>query len=161
MRLGIRAKLIGSYALLVLSIAVNLVGMWADRRARESNRHVIEQTLPVSALVHKARSELQEKGSNLRSFIITSDEAHAMHFYNTDAKMAETIDAARSAFPDGSSNEYLDQLESRDMEYNAVADDIMMMVRMGRTTKPRPCWRPESSPPRSLLTTWWQIGASS
>ena len=57
MRLSIRAKLIGSYALLLaLSITVNLVGMWADRRARESNRQVIEQTLPVSALVHKARS---------------------------------------------------------------------------------------------------------
>ncbi len=133
MRLGIRAKLIGSYALLLaLSIAVNLVGMWADRRADESNRHVIEQTLPVSALVHKARSELQEKGSNLRSFIITSDEAHAMHFYNTDAKMTETIDAARSAFPDDSSNEYLEELESRNIEYNAVADDIMMMVRMAQ-----------------------------
>jgi len=132
MRLGIRAKLIGSYALLLaLSITVNLVGMWADRRADESNRHVIEQTLPVSALVYKARSELQEKGANLRSFIITSDEAHAMHFYNTDAKMAETIDAARSAFPDERSADYLDEFESHNAEYNVIADDIMMMVRMG------------------------------
>jgi len=132
MRLGIRAKLIGSYALLLaLSVTVNLVGMWADRRADESNRHVIEQTLPVSALVYKARSELQEKGANLRSFIITSDEAHAMHFYNTDAKMAETIDAARSAFPDERSADYLDEFESHNAEYNVIADDIMMMVRMG------------------------------
>ena len=63
MKLSIRAKLVGSYALLIaLSAVVNLVGMWANNRADAVKMDIIEHSLPISALVYKTRSQILEKG---------------------------------------------------------------------------------------------------
>ncbi len=134
MKLSIRAKLVGSYALLLaLTITVNLVGMWADSRADANNKNIIEQSLPVSALVYKARSEVLEKGIAVRGFMISLDEANITKFYDVDNVMMHTLTTAREVFVNDESHRYLDEIASTNDAYNALVNEVTAMTRVGKT----------------------------
>ena len=133
MKLSIRAKLVGSYALLLaLTIAVNLVGMWAEGRADANNKNIIEQSLPVSALVYKARSEVLEKGIAVRGFMISLDEANITTFYDIDRIMMDTLATARETFVNDESHRYIDEMISANDAYNDLVDEVVAMTRVGQ-----------------------------
>ncbi len=134
MKLSIRAKLVGSYALLLaLTITVNLVGMWAEGRADVDNKNIIEQSLPVSALVYKARSEVLEKGIAVRGFMISLDEANITKFYDVDNVMMHTLTTAREVFVNDESHRYLDEIIRTNDAYNALVNEVTAMTRVGKT----------------------------
>ena len=134
MKLSIRAKLVGSYALLIaLSAVVNLVGMWANNRADAVKMDIIEHSLPISALVYKARSQILEKGIAVRGFMISLDETNITEFYDTDQAMTGTLALARETFVDDESHRYLDELISINDAYNSLVNDVMIMTRVGKT----------------------------
>ena len=133
MRLSIRAKLVGSYALLLaLTITANLVGMWAEDRADVVNTSIIEQSLPVSALVYKARSEVLEKGIAVRGFMISLDEASITQFYDIDKNMMATLAKARETFVNDESHRYIDEMISANDSYNSLVDEVVSMTRVGQ-----------------------------
>ncbi len=134
MKLSIRTKLVGSYALLLaLTITANLVGMWAEGRADVDNKNIIEQTLPVSALVYKARSEVLEKGIAVRGFMISLDEANITKFYDIDGIMMDTLATARETFVNDESHRYIDEMISANDAYNALVNEVVAMTRVGKT----------------------------
>jgi len=134
LKLSIRAKLVGSYALLIaLSAVVNLVGMWANNRADAVKMDIIEHSLPISALVYKARSQILEKGIAVRGFMISLDETNITEFYDTDQAMTGTLALARETFVDDESHRYLDELISINDAYNSLVNDVMIMTRVGKT----------------------------
>lgn len=133
MKLSIRTKLVGSYALLLaLTIAMNLVGMWADNEADTDNKNIIEQSLPVSALVYKARSEVLEKGIAVRGFMISLDEANITKFYDIDKIMMDTLATARETFVNDESHRYLDEIVRTNDAYNDLVDEVVAMTRVGQ-----------------------------
>lgn len=133
MKLSIRAKLAGSYALLLaLTITANLVGMWAEDRADVVNTSIIEQSLPVSALVYKARSEVLEKGIAVRGFMISLDEANITKFYDIDKIMMATLATARETFVNDESHRYLDEIVRTNDAYNDLVDEVVAMTRAGQ-----------------------------
>ncbi len=132
MKLSVRAKLIGSYVLLLaVTIATTLVGEWADRQVATNNSNIIEQSLPASALGFKARSKQYEKAAALRSFLLTADETFATRFYEINNEMVQTVDAARKTFPDEQCHRYLDDYMNTNNSYNALADRIIEIARQG------------------------------
>jgi methyl-accepting chemotaxis protein len=134
LKLSIRAKLVGSYALLLaLIVAVNLVGIWADRQAAANNHSVIEQSLPASALVYRVRSEVFEKGTAVRGFMITLDESNITKFYDINNTMMDTLNAARETFVNEESYRYLDEIMSTNDAYNNLVNEVMIMARVGKT----------------------------
>jgi len=125
---------VGSYALLLaLTITVNLVGMWAEGRADVDNKNIIEQSLPVSALVYKARSEVLEKGIAVRGFMISLDEANITKFYDVDNVMMHTLTTAREVFVNDESHRYLDEIIRTNDAYNALVNEVTAMTRVGKT----------------------------
>jgi len=133
LKLSIRAKLAGSYALLLaLTITANLVGMWAEDRADVVNTSIIEQSLPVSALVYKARSEVLEKGIAVRGFMISLDEANITKFYDIDKIMMATLATARETFVNDESHRYLDEIVRTNDAYNDLVDEVVAMTRAGQ-----------------------------
>ncbi len=134
MKLSIRAKLIGSYALLlVLTIAMGLTGMWAEGLTQQNYLAAIEQSLPVSALVYKVRSEVLEKGIAVRGFMISLDEANIVKFYDIDKIMMDTLDTARRTFDNAESHEYLDEIARTNDAYNDLVDEVVAMTQVGQT----------------------------
>jgi len=134
LKLSIRAKLVGSYVLLIaLSAVVNLVGMWANNRADAVKMDIIEHSLPISALVYKTRSQILEKGIAVRGFMISLDETNITNFYDTDQAMTGTLALARETFVDDESHRYLDELISINDAYNSLVNEVMIMTRVGKT----------------------------
>jgi len=134
LKLSIRAKLVGSYVLLIaLSAVVNVVGIWANNRADAVKMDIIEHSLPISALVYKTRSQILEKGISVRGFMISLDEANITKFYDTDQAMMETLAVARETFVDDESHRYLDELISINDAYNGLVNEVMIMTRVGKT----------------------------
>jgi len=124
---------VGSYALLLaLTITANLVGMWAEDRADVVNTSIIEQSLPVSALVYKARSEVLEKGIAVRGFMISLDEASITQFYDIDKNMMATLAKARETFVNDESHRYIDEMISANDSYNSLVDEVVSMTRVGQ-----------------------------
>ncbi|HBK61120.1 MAG TPA: hypothetical protein DDZ84_10060 [Firmicutes bacterium] len=132
LKMNIRAKLVASYVfLLAIFVAVTLAGMWADKQADADNKAIIEQSLPVSALVYKARSEIYEKATAARSFLMTDDETFATKFHDIDQATVATIDEARDVFPDARSLKHLDDLTKVNADYCALVAQVMDLARSG------------------------------
>ena len=113
MKLSIRAKLLGSYALmLMLTLAIGLTGIWSSGVADTNNAVVMDQTMPMAALVYRARSELYEKDVIVRNYLISQDEETIAQFQSIDDELMATIEEARAVFPDEQSHSYLDAVEA-------------------------------------------------
>jgi len=107
--------------------------MWAEGRADVDNKNIIEQSLPVSALVYKARSEVLEKGIAVRGFMISLDEANITKFYDVDNVMMHTLTTAREVFVNDESHRYLDEIIRTNDAYNALVNEVTAMTRVGKT----------------------------
>jgi len=134
LRLSIRAKLLGSYLLiLVLTLAIGLTSIIAARRADTNNTIVAEQTMPVAALVYKARSELYEKDVVVRNHLISQDAELINTFHDIDARLLATIEEARAAFADDTSHEYLDEIVETNGEYNEIVEQVIRLAESEET----------------------------
>ena len=134
LRLSIRAKLLGSYLLiLVLTLAIGLTSIIAARRADTNNTIVAEQTMPMAALVYKARSELYEKDVVVRNYLISQDAELINTFYDIDARLLATMEEARAAFADDTSHEYLDEIVETNGEYNEIVEQVIRLAESEET----------------------------
>ena len=129
MKLSIRAKLLGSYALmLMLTLAIGLTGIWSSSVADTNNAVVMDQTMPMAALVYMARSELYEKDVIVRNYLISQDEETIAQFQNIDEELMATIEEARAVFPDEQSHSYLDAVVAANEEYNSFVEQILKLA---------------------------------
>lgn len=134
LRLSIRAKLLGSYLLvLALTLAIGLTSIIAARRADTDNAIVAEQTMPMAALVYKARSELYEKDVVVRNYLISQDPELINTFHAIDTKLLATIDEARAVFPDEQSHNYLDEVVATNDEYNEIVEQVIRLAESEET----------------------------
>lgn len=125
MKISIRAKIIGSYALLfALTLTIGLVGIWVVSQVDKNYSSVIDQGIPLYSIVHQIKSGILEKGSTIQSFVISKDGLYITEFYDFDAKLVETIEAARAAFPDEESQKLLAEIEEANNDYNNLVTRV-------------------------------------
>jgi methyl-accepting chemotaxis protein len=135
-KLGIRAKLIGSYILLLaIILAVTGTGIWSSTREKDMYMKLIECSLPVSALTFRVRSEVLEKDQAARNYLITHDDSYISKYYEIDEEISQTVSSARELLQDEDSLAYIDSIVSINEQYNWMVEDVVSMINMGNVVE--------------------------
>ncbi|MEA4884819.1 MAG: methyl-accepting chemotaxis protein [Clostridia bacterium] len=133
MRLGIRAKLTGSYIVaFALILAVGVFGIWAQRRITSQHMNLIQRSLPVTALINKMKGLILEKGLNLRAVLLYGDQSYAARFRDGDKAITDVEAAIKELSKAEESKQRLAQIMQTNAEYNAMAEKVFALASEGK-----------------------------
>lgn len=130
MRLKISVKILGSFILLTLLMAlVSYIGISATSNAQNKYNTVIDVNLPIEALVEEARGLNLEQVAAVRGYLLYKDEKYPALFNDLSKELEDVYKEIEEKIKTNESKALLFKLKKANADYNTVSQSVFSLVK--------------------------------
>lgn len=131
-RLGIRAKLLGGFVLVLLFAGiVGYVSVVLSRRTKEQYVFLTEHQFPAMVGMADLKGHLYEAATYVRGFLLTKDESLVRNYLDVVAESQAIADHLKTVLVTDESNHFFNEMERARKDYIGIAELAIEAARKG------------------------------